>query len=156
MAKLTVLGIGNLLMRDDGLGVRLLEAVRQAKSWPAEVEFIDGGARGLNLMGVIESAQRLIVFDAAELGSPAGQHRLISPPQLADDSAGRISLHDMPFVETLRLCRQFSTAPDDVAILAVQPAEVKRGQGLSPALEREFDRLSKAAVAVVEEKLRSL
>ena len=53
MAKLTVLGIGNLLMRDDGVGVRLLEAVRNARAWLTDVEFIDGGAGGLNLLGVI-------------------------------------------------------------------------------------------------------
>jgi hydrogenase maturation protease len=153
MAKLTVLGIGNVLMRDDGVGVRLLEAVRQGKAWPKEVEFIDGGAGGLKLMGVIESAEHLLVFDAADMQLPAGSYRTVSAEQLADQAAGRISLHDVPFVETLTLCRQFSTAPADVTILAIQPAQVDHGKGLSTALEREFDRLIQAAMALVEEKL---
>ncbi len=153
MAKLTVLGIGNILMQDDGVGVRLLEAVRQAKVWPEEVEFVDGGVGGLNLMGVLESARRLIVFDAADMQLPVGQYRIVTASQLADQTIGRISLHEMPLVQTLALCRQFSTAPEDVTILAIQPAQVDYGKGLSAALEREFDRLIQAAVALVEEKL---
>jgi hydrogenase maturation protease len=157
MAKLTVLGIGNLLMQDDGVGVRLLEAVRQARTWPKEVEFIDGGVGGLNLMGVIESAERLVVFDAADMHPlrqiPPGQYHIVTAEQLSDDSANRISLHDMSFIETLRLCRQFSTAPADVTILAIQPGQVDHGRGLSAALEREFDRLIQAATALVEEQL---
>lgn len=154
MASLTVLGIGNILMQDDGVGVRLLEAVRCARDWPAEVEFIDGGAGGLNLLGVIESARQLIVFDAADLRLPPGRHRTVAAAELRAESPGRISLHDMPFTQTLHLCRQFLAAPDAVTILAVQPAQVDHGRELSPALQREFDTLVRAAVALVEGALR--
>lgn len=153
MAKLTVLGIGNILMRDDGVGVHLLEAVRRARPWPAEVEFVDGGAGGLGLLAVIEQAQRLVVFDAADLHAPAGSHCILTAEHLAEDSPGRISLHDMPFAQTLGLCRQFLQAPRDVVILAIQPAEVEGGRELSPALRREFGTLVQAAVKLVEAEL---
>ncbi|MCJ7544934.1 MAG: hydrogenase maturation protease [Phycisphaerae bacterium] len=153
MAKLTVLGIGNILMRDDGVGVHLLEAVRRARPWPAEVEFVDGGAGGLGLLGVIEQAQRLVVFDAADLHAPAGSHRILTAEQLSDDSPGRISLHDMPFAQTLALCRQFLQAPRDVVILAIQPAEVGPGRALSPVLQREFGTLVQTVVTLVDTEL---
>ncbi len=155
MATLTVLGIGNVLMRDDGVGVHLLEAVRQARPWPAEVEFVDGGAGGLNLLGVIEQATRLVVFDAADLGAPAGSHRVLAAEQLVDSSAKRISLHDMPFAQTLDLCRRFLSGPQDLVILAIQPGQVGCGRGLSPDLQRGFGKLVQAAVELVEAQLRA-
>ena len=79
MSHLTVLGIGNILMRDEGVGVRLMEAVRDARPWPGEVEFIDGGVGGLNLLNIIEEAARLVVFDAADMGLPPGQAWVIAP-----------------------------------------------------------------------------
>ena len=109
MAALTVLGVGNVLMQDEGVGVRVMEALRDSRAWPAGVEFIDGGAGGLGLLNVIEQAEAMLIIDAAEMGLPPGEHRLVTLAQLAgDDPAGRVSMHDVPLTETLRLCQQFS------------------------------------------------
>lgn len=150
MARLTVLGIGNVLMRDEGVGVRLMEAVQRVQPWPADVEFVDGGAGGLNLLLVIERAAKMIVFDAADMKLPAGEFRVIQPGQLAqDDAGGRISLHDIPFVETLKLCEQFSRRPDEIVILAIQPGVVDYGLALSEELQAAMPRLTAAATELV-------
>ncbi len=150
--KLTVLGIGNILMRDDGVGVRVMEAVRDSRDWGDQVEFVDGGAGGLGLMPIIESARRLLVLDAADMGLEAGEVRAIAPEQVADSSEGRISLHDAPFIETWRLCRQFFTAPP-VTLLAIQIADVDYGRDLSPALAGRMNDLVRAASEMVETML---
>jgi len=150
MGRLTVLGLGNILMQDDGVGVRLLEAVQPARPWPAEVEFVDGGAGGLRLMEVIEEADRLVVLDAADVGLPAGQCRVVRPDQLQEDALpDRVSLHDMSFLETLRLCRQFARCPREVHILAIQPKVVDHGRRLSPELQGAMDRLVDAATRLI-------
>jgi len=153
MARLTVLGIGNILMRDDGIGVRLMEAVRDARQWPEPVEFIDGGAAGLNLIYVIESARRLLVFDAADMNLAPGEHRVIPAEHLAcEQTDHRLSMHDVPFVETLELCRRFFSAPP-ATILAVQPANVEYGRDFTPELSVAFDALLKAGIELVAEML---
>ncbi len=151
--KLTVLGIGNILMADEGVGVRLMEAVRDAQPWPAEVEFVDGGVGGLNLLTVLERAKHLIVFDAAEMHLPPGEFRVISPDQVAEDSAGRLSLHELSFIETLNLARQYASGPDDVTIFAVQPGIVAHGRELSPAMLAAMPRLMLGAGELVRQKL---
>ena len=149
MATLTVLGIGNILMRDEGIGVRLMEAVRDARDWPSDVEFIDGGAGGLSLLNVIESAERLVVFDAAEMQLVPGECRTFSPEDLAADRpGGRITMHDVSFLEALELCERFSRRPPTV-IFAIEPKTVEFGRQLSDELSSAFDRLVEAAVTCV-------
>ncbi len=150
MAELTVLGIGNILMSDEGVGVHLLEAVRSSQQWGDSVEFIDGGAGGLNLLNVIEQASRLVIFDAADMGLEPGEFRVISPDMADGPPADRISMHDVPVTETLELCRQFLHAPDDVRIFAVQPQTVDFGRQLSEPIQAVFDKLVSAAAEVVE------
>jgi hydrogenase maturation protease len=153
MVALTVLGIGNILMQDEGVGVRLMEAVRDARAWPAEAEFIDGGVGGLNLLNVIESAGQLVVFDAADMGLAPGQWRIFRPEDVAPDrSDGRLSMHDVPFLETLELCRRFSRCPPTV-LLAVQPKSVDYGRQISAELQAVFPDLLAAGVRLLADAL---
>lgn len=174
MTSLTVLGLGNILMTDEGVGVRLMEAVRDLHPWPQGVEFIDGGAGGLGLLNIIERSERLVVFDAADMSSvtgligqrngrqlkpkcqkiPAGQSRIITADQLLDEpAAGQMSMHDMPFAQTLALCRQFTSCPEDVTILAIQPADISPGRQLSPVMQLAFKTLLQASDELVQGKL---
>lgn len=154
MARLTVLGIGNVLMSDDGVGPRLLEAVRCRRDWGEGVEFIDGGAAGLNLLNAIESAERMVVFDVAEMGLSPGEHRVVRPEQLTDDTpAERVSMHDVPFIETLKLCGRFYHSPETVTLLVVQPKTTDFGRELSDELRAGFDKLTDAAETLVVERM---
>ncbi len=152
MADLTVLGIGNILMQDEGVGVRLLEEIQQRRTWPESIEFVDGGAGGLNLLNVIESAQKMVVFDAAEMKLAPGEFRIITPAQVVDEPMDhRISMHDEPLTETLKLCEQFSHRPDTIKILVVQPASIDFGTKLTPTIKAVFDKLADAAQKLVEQ-----
>lgn len=154
MRRLTVLGIGNILMRDEGIGPHLLQALSSALDWGDDVEFIDGGAGGLSLLNIIEEANSLIVIDAAQMNLPPGEHRLLTPEQIeAEDSHQKLSLHEMPFIQTLRLCEQYSRRPTDIVIFAIQPAEIGYGRELSAALREKFPQLLEAAVELVRQRL---
>jgi hydrogenase maturation protease len=153
-ARLTVLGLGNILMSDEGVGVRLMEALRDSRPWPPDVLFVDGGTGGLRLLNVVEEAAALAVFDAADMNLPPGEFRIITPQQLADASdEHRLSLHDVSFTETLRLCKGFLQAPDNVRILAIQPASIDPGRDLSETVRTAFPRLLAAAADLVNDML---
>jgi hydrogenase maturation protease len=155
MAELTVMGIGNILMSDEGVGVRLMEAVRDGRAWPGQIEFIDGGAGGLNLLNFIEEARRMVVFDAAEMDLPPGECRVIGPDQVApEDAEHYVSMHDVPFMETLKLCEQFSHTPDLIRIMVTQPASIEFSRSLSPELTAAFGSLVEAATKLVLDTAR--
>ena len=155
MAEVTVLGIGNLLMRDEGIGVRLLAAARDARDWPEQIEFVDGGAGGLNLLNVIEQARRLVVFDAADMQLAPGECRVVEPEQIADEPPEhRVSLHDLPFMETLKLCRRFTRGPGFVRLLVVQPKTIEFSRQLSEDLTKAFGSLVETAVTLLTQVAR--
>ena len=70
--KIVVLGIGNILQRDEGVGVRVIQELAETRDFPDRVQVIDGGVLGLSLMGIIEQADYLIVVDAVKLGGARG------------------------------------------------------------------------------------
>ncbi|MHC4983423.1 MAG: hydrogenase maturation protease [Planctomycetota bacterium] len=155
MAKLTVLGLGNILMQDEGVGVRVMEAVRDSRDWPDTIEFIDGGAGGMNLINVLEAAEKLVVFDSAEMKLDPGEYRVIAPQQVRGPAPEhRATMHDVPFIEALTLVGRFLHRPQDVKILAIQPDSTGYGRGLSDRLEAAMGSIVQAAVELLESEAR--
>ena len=153
---LSVIGVGNPLMGDDGVGVRVIERLQAdpAASADGRIEYLDGGVGGLRLLNWIEQANRLLFVDAACLVTTAGRCRLISLEQLLrhaesiEDPKSKIrnslSLHQTDLVSVLRLASQFSRCPP-TWLLAIRVESVERRDRLSPALEQALDRLAEIA-----------
>jgi hydrogenase maturation protease len=137
--RLTVLGVGNELMGDDGIGIRVVRALRE-QVLPDDVELIDAGVGGLNLLNVIERAEAILAIDAAEMNMPPGSYRWVSPEQLRDSQGPFLSLHDTSFAETLWLTERFFARPP-TTIFAIQPASVEPRLGLSPPLAEKLPEL---------------
>ena len=96
-----------------------------------------------------------MVLDAAEMNLRAGEHLLVRPEQLADEQLEhRVSMHDVPFMETLKLCERFGESPEFVRILVVQPGNIEFGRELSEDVTARFDELLTATVELVEETAR--
>jgi hydrogenase maturation protease len=76
--KIVVLGLGNLLLGDEGAGVRVIELLRRRRT-PASVELVDGGTIGFGLLGIFDRADRVVVVDAACDGRPPGTVARVSP-----------------------------------------------------------------------------
>lgn len=73
--RVVVMGLGNLLWADEGFGVRVAERLYAHYHWPDEVEIVDGGTQGLNLLGYVESASHLLILDAIDYGLEPGTLR---------------------------------------------------------------------------------
>jgi len=158
MAELTVLGVGNLLLRDEGVGVHVLRALQQRCDDP-RLELIDGGAAGLGLLNVIERSNRLLIIDAARMGLAPGQWRSFSPSQVRERSpaggekkpAG-LSLHDCAILEVLMMVERFGRLPP-TTILGIEPELIEHGTELSPTLAANMQRYVQAAMKLIEQLL---
>ncbi len=140
-----VLGLGNPLMGDDGLGLRALARLRQ--EWAVEgVELVDGGTWGMNLLPLIEDAGRVLLLDAIDVGAAAGTLVELERDQIPRLFARKLSPHEVDLREVLALAELRGTMPETVA-LGIQPRDVELSTELTPEVAAQMDALLERVVA---------
>lgn len=139
-APILVLGIGNLLLKDEGIGVHVVRAMANLPL-PDDVELLDGGTAGADLLDTISERRRLIVIDALDADVPPGTILRMKPDDLAADASGNLSLHEFGIAETLAMAGQLKCAPHDVTLIAMRPWDIGCGLELSDEMNRQMPRI---------------
>jgi hydrogenase maturation protease len=150
--SILVLGLGNILLSDEGVGVRIVEALDASHELPDGVDLLDGGTSGMDLLDMVADRDCLIVADAVNAAGPAG--RLI---RLEDDDIRalfelRFSPHQLGLSDLLAALRLVDKAPRRVVIIGVVPQDLTLGLELSPAAAGGRD----AAVSMIVDELSRL
>lgn len=144
-SSVVVLGLGNLLRRDEGLGIRALERLQEHYLLPNGVQVVDGGTLGLDLLCYLEEAQRLLVLDAALTDGPPGTLLRVADDEVPAFFGMRTSPHEIALPDLLAVTRLRGTAPREVVVLGMQPEALALGWELSPAVAARLDALADAA-----------
>jgi hydrogenase maturation protease len=121
---ITIMGVGNLLLTDEGFGIHVVKLLEERYDFPQNVSVIDGGVLGLNLLGVISEADHLIVIDAVKNGKAPGSLYRIEGKAIPERVRAKNSLHQVDFLETLTLCQALDKTPETV-ILGVEPEDIE-------------------------------
>jgi hydrogenase maturation protease len=137
--KVVVLGIGNLILRDEGVGVHAVREL-EGRKLPAHVEIIDGGTSLMELLPVIQEAERIIVIDALRGGGEPGTVYRVTPDDLTADTERTLSLHQVGLLEVLGMARQLGGEPQ-VVIIGVEPKEISWGMELTPEVKAKLPRV---------------
>jgi len=147
-----VLGVGNPLMSDDGVGQQLLAALESIEPRLEGVEYVDAGTLSLLLLPRIEDCGALLVLDAARLGGSAGEVRLLSGAGMDEFlQAARCSVHEVGLRDLLDAARLAGALPSRRALVGVEPARVEWGLSLSPEVAVAVDPASRLARSVIED-----
>ena len=151
--KITVLGVGNILLTDEGIGVREVEELGRRYAFPENVQLIDGGTQGLWLMSTIHELDHLIVVDAVlNRGEPGTLYRL-EREDLPKGIRAKQSAHDSDLVEALNLCQLLDMGPKSVVVIGVEPEDIRTmGIELTATLAGKVDDI----IARVLEELKVL
>lgn len=139
-----ILGVGNTLLKDEGIGVHAAHAL-QGMPLDEGIEVIDGGTSP-DIIPLIEGADKLIVIDAALGGEEPGTIYCFSPEDIMTESGGLVSAHQMSFVENLRLMRGLGIEPREVVIIGVEPKELDWGLEPSPELQQRIPEIVKTVL----------
>lgn len=124
-APILILGIGNLLWADEGFGVRAVEAINARWRFPDNVQLLDGGTLGLNLVHYVQEADRVIVFDAIDYGLAPGTMKVILNEEVPLYlGAKKMSLHQTGFQEVLACAKLTDQYPAELVLIGVQPMEL--------------------------------
>ncbi|MEO6604098.1 MAG: HyaD/HybD family hydrogenase maturation endopeptidase [Aeromicrobium sp.] len=129
----TVLGIGNPLMGDDGIGIELLEQLMSRQPL-TDVEYVDGGTIGLSLLPIVLDARSLLVLDAVTGGSP-GTVVHLTGDQLPRLLQTKLSPHQVGLLDVLASARLLGSEPTRLAVVGITPGFVDMRLGLSPEVE---------------------
>jgi len=133
--RVLILGLGNPLLGDEGIGVRVVEELKRLEL-PEGVTAIEGGTAGLGLIGLMEGFQRVIIVDAADMGHPPGRVVRFTPLEAQfRTAAAPLSLHQIGLGEVLALAEALEVAPAEPIIIGIQPSRVEEGTGLSPEVQ---------------------
>jgi hydrogenase maturation protease len=136
-APVLLLGLGNPLMSDDGAGQEVLARLEsEATAWGSRVEFMDGGTQGLALLGRFEGRKAVVFLDAIRLGDKAGAVHVLDGAELLSLGGGHATTaHEGSAPQILAALQLLGEAPQQVAMVGIEPAEIKTGIGLSAAVE---------------------
>ncbi|MEA5114255.1 MAG: WbuC family cupin fold metalloprotein [Geobacteraceae bacterium] len=136
-----ILGIGNLIMTDDGIGVRVVQRLAEEYSFPPEVEIIDGGTLGLDLLPLLEGLDRFLIIDAMETGGPPGTIRRLAGEEIPVAFESRLSPHQVGLKDLLAVSRLMGNPLPDMVLIGVQHECIELGMELSPPVEARLDEL---------------
>jgi hydrogenase maturation protease len=140
MAETLVLGLGNILLGDEGVGVRVIERLLEQVELPEGVRVLDGGTLGLDLLPYLEDAARLLVVDAAQARKPAGTLIRLTGREIPIFlDASKVSPHQEGLQDLLAVAAFKGYLPEEVVFLGVQVGSLGVSLELSPAVAAQVD-----------------
>ncbi len=135
-----IIGLGNLYMRDEGIGVRVADALASRADLPGHVDVLDLGSGGLSVLHAISGRRRAVLVDCAFMDEAPGTWRRFSPADVRNRKLSmRYSLHEGDVMQTLELARQLGECPEEVRIIGIQPESIEPGEDLTAALQNRFE-----------------
>ncbi len=144
--QIMILGVGNLFFTDEGVGIRVAEALQDRYEFPQNVSVVDGGTLGLSLLGVISKADHLIVVDAVRQGGEPGSLYRLAGEEIPKRIRAKNSLHQVEFLEALTCCQALDKVPETV-IVGVEPKDITTMSiELTPTVRAKVDELVEAVL----------
>ncbi len=133
--KIVVLGVGNTLLKDEGVGVKVVEELSGRFTFPDHVDLVDGGTQGLWLLATLQQADHLIVVDAVLGKGPPGTLYRLEKEDLPKQLRVKVSAHDSDLVEALNLCELIEKGPETVVVVGIEPEDIEPfGLDLTPTI----------------------
>ena len=139
-----VLGIGNILLRDEGVGVvvaRRIEAARESGDMviPPDTRVVDGGTLGLDLLPMIEDADQVVMIDAVDLGQAPGTVSVLRDETVQAALSGHVSPHQIGVGDLVAAARLMGIMPPRLTLVGIQPGEIAIGLELPEPVAAAVD-----------------
>lgn len=149
--KVTIIGVGNILLQDEGVGVRAIEMLRERFEFPEDVAIIDGGTMGLDLLPFIDNTDRLLLIDAIDLKKEPGSIGIIEDKEIPAVMKTKISPHQIGLSDLFAVMRLLEKEPERISVIGVQPKSVQTGTELSARVRQSLNDLIGAIIDKLKE-----
>ncbi len=143
-----IIGCGNLLLKDEGIGVHLVEYLRRF-DLPDDVELVDAACDGFDIMPHLDNAEKVVIVDALQTGGKPGDIYKFGPDDFSVDTSPNTSLHDITLKEVLSLSQRLAPLPP-ITIFGIEPKELSLGMELTPELAKVLPRLAELVIKEIK------
>ena len=143
--KVLVMGVGNTLLQDDGIGVHVTESLKAAQQSTPDFEILDGGTIGLSLLPEIEDADAVIIVDASEIGERPGAMRIFRNTEIDQQLSGKKrTVHEVALADLFSAAALRGRCPAERALIAIQPGSTDWGLEPTPDVQAAIPRACEA------------
>jgi len=130
-----VIGLGNILFSDEGIGVHLIRRLSEHQNEFPLVDFIDAGTGGMNVLHLIANRKKAVIIDCVKMGKKQGTIKQFEPADVqTTKKMSHFSLHEADILQIINLSRQLGECPDKIVIFGIEPESLELGQKLSKTL----------------------
>jgi hydrogenase maturation protease len=138
--------MGNILLEDEGLGIRALELLQRQYEFPSEVELLDGGTTGMGLLDQIGGRDHVLILDAVQTGDPPGTLKVLRDREVPVYFGIRITPHQLGLSDVLATLELTGEQPGSVTVLGIVPQSLDLSLELSDRIQGRLQELVKETV----------
>jgi hydrogenase maturation protease len=148
-ASAMLIGLGNLILGDEGVGVHAMRQLEAGYAFEPAVELVDGGTSGLDLLPLLKDQRRLLLIDALASDAPPGTIRVIRNQEIRMALTEKVSLHHLGIADLLALAELLDYAPPEIALIGIVPECLEMELGLSDRLRARMPAIIETALGVL-------
>ena len=145
-----ILGVGNVLLGDEGIGIRVVEELENRFSFPEEVMLLDGGTAGIELLRYLEGRDLLILIDAMRAGLTPGQVFRVEGEEVPKRFMTKISPHQIGLSDLLAAGILTDQIPKQIILFGVEPEQLETGIILSAVVEASLEKIIGAILEALD------
>ncbi len=149
-SEITILGIGNTILTDEGFGVRVIEFLRENYDFPGNVGLIDGGTLGVELTHFITGTSKLLIVDSIDGGAEPGKIFHLKDDEILKHFSQKISSHEIGIQDLLTMFEITGKKIPVVELLGVQPYILDAGTELSPEMKKILPKIVEEVIKVLK------
>ena len=148
-AEITVLGIGNIILSDEGFGVRVVEFLKKNYEFPQNVNLIDGGTLGVELTHFIIGTKKLLIIDSIDGGAEGGKIFHLRDDEILNHFTQKISAHEIGIQDILTMLEVTGKKIPAVELIGAQPFSLDAGINLTPQMEKLLPIFAQKALEIL-------
>lgn len=137
--KIAVIGLGNILLKDEGVGVHAANTLKEKCSFPEGVEVIDGGTLGLDLLPLIEGKDKVLIIDAVDFRKEPGYIGVIDDDDIPSTLFAKLSVHHIGLSDVLYAAKLMDAMPSRIRLIGVQPLSLEVGLDMTDCISGKIN-----------------
>jgi hydrogenase maturation protease len=147
---ITVLGLGNILMRDEGIGVYIANLLNTTYKFEPDIQIIDGGTTGTDLLPYFESSNKILIIDAVNFEKFPGYIEIIKNDDILATITEKISMHHLGLSDVLSIIKLLDIQPQEICLVGIEPVDLELGLEVSDDIKKISGEILETVLSILK------